>query len=117
MNNETGEVFTGVGTGTRTTEKVPFILRRRRELSEIFFTIYDFSGDGSAVENVEIIQVNDHSGAIHTDAAGIAITDALGQKSLIGMDLSGKSTTSKLLLNGIPFERLLFKSVSVKGSR
>ena len=109
--NETGEVFSGTGTGTRTTEKVPFILRRRRGLRETFVAVYDFSGDGTAVKNVEIIQIHDSTGAIRTNAAGLEITNAAGEKKLIGVDMSGKPTSSKLLLRETPFKHILFQKL------
>lgn len=107
--NETGEVFSGMGTGTRTTEKVQFILRRRRSLRETFIAVYDFSGNATAVKNVKIIPIHDSTGAIRTDAAGLAITDAAGDETVIGLDLNGRPTISKRFLRKIPFERILFQ--------
>jgi hypothetical protein len=106
---ETGEVFSGVGTGTRTTEKVPFVLRRRRGIRATFVSVYDYSGDGNAVRNVDILRVHDQTGAIRTDAVGLEIVDAAGGKTLIGLDLSGKNIVSKRFLDKIPFEHVLFE--------
>ena len=106
---ETGEVFFGVGTGTRTTEKVPFVLRRRRGIRATFLAVYDYSGDGTAVRNVDILRVHDRTGAIRTDAVGLEIVDAAGGKTLIGLDLSGKNIVSKRFLGKIPFEHVLFE--------
>ncbi|MCK5843125.1 MAG: heparinase II/III family protein, partial [Victivallales bacterium] len=106
---ETGNIFLGFGTGTRTTEKVPFILRRRKGRRQTFFTVYDFSGNGKAVDKIEILPVHDSTGAVRTDSAGIAVVNAGNEKTLIAVDLSGKHSASKRLVNDTPFERLLFK--------
>ena len=56
---------------------MPFILRRRIGLREMFIAIYDYSGDGSAVKDVKILTVHDSTGAIRSDAAGMSFGQEL----------------------------------------
>ena len=60
MPNEKGATSTGNGIGDSKSEVVPFVLRRRTTPENLFLTLYDYSGNASAIRNVEILEPADN---------------------------------------------------------
>lgn len=68
---ESGEtLFTGNSIGYQVTEKVPTLIRRRSAATTRFVTVYDLSGNGSAVQGIEPIP-GDQSGVCLLTSRGI----------------------------------------------
>jgi hypothetical protein len=61
VGDEATDWFSGLGIGTSLPERVPFLLRRRRAASAVFVTVYDLSGDGSAVSGVTLLHATPDS--------------------------------------------------------
>ena len=109
LGDENTTVVTGIGIGYNLTDKVPFLLRRRTATSTTFVTVYDLSGDGSAVTGIESVPVKLAKGnpATETEGIGLRIHSAKGTL-LVGLDLRDKME-KQLSVNGAAFERCLVK--------
>jgi hypothetical protein len=93
---ETGNIYFGTETGVRVNEKVPFIIRRRNHLREMFISVYDFSGDGSSVKDIRLTEILDSNGDKKADAVGIAFKDTTGRETQIGIDMSDDDPKERL---------------------
>lgn len=106
---DTGEttLATGTGIGYTLKDTVPFLMRRRKAGQALFATVYDLSGDGSAVTNVsrEPLLLE---GRPAPEPAGVAlrIGGAAGDR-LIAVDLRDDPTGKPLLCGEAPVDRLL----------
>lgn len=64
--NEAEQIFTATGIGYNIGEKAPTLIRRRNGRSTRFLTIYDLTGRGDYVQNVEVPQKADAQLAVTT---------------------------------------------------
>ncbi|MHB9134674.1 MAG: heparinase II/III domain-containing protein [Armatimonadota bacterium] len=80
-------LFTGMGIGYNLKDAVPFVLRRQQAKETVFLTVYDLSGDGSAVTTIEQVPVLLNGKAMSkVDAVGLRIKSAKGTM-VVGLDL------------------------------
>jgi len=101
-------VFTGQGIGTKLKERVPFLLRRRNADSTVVITVYDLTGDGSAVSKIEILSVTSDGREMKGwEASGLKITGKSGSSKTVAV--SFKDSETKTSCVGSAFENYLFK--------
>ncbi len=103
--DEDAELFRGIGIGYNLKDSVPFLMRRKRGTSTVFFTVYDLIGKGS-VKSLETLPVT-------IDGKPLPQTDGIGLKidnTTFGIDL--RDVPTSVTLEGIRFNRIILKPSS-----
>lgn len=108
LNEKESQSFTGIGIGSKLSEKVPFILRRRQAQDTVFVSCHDLSGDGRSISGIELLPVMDGNGKDLTGNEAIGLKLKLKENTLLlAFDLKEKPSPD-LSFQDHKFERLLY---------
>lgn len=103
---ENEKIYFGTGIGVTLNEKVPFILRRRKNPNEIFISLYDLTGNGDAIKNIKLKKIFNLDNSENKNAIGIVFNNSSGDKIKIAIDMDNNN--KQLLFLGNKFNQISF---------
>lgn len=102
-------IFAGTGIGYYLRQKVPFLLRRRKEKTTCFVTLYDLSGDGGFITAAEFVPcVAGGKTLTHWKCLGISIKAKSGT-FLVGINFKWDGMMEIPAVRGKKVEPILFQ--------